>query len=1001
MPVDLIEFKDNQPTLDLLEKKGDGVFSMIDEEINVPKGTDETLVKKLHLKHGKNPNFAAPKPKDLNANLVFIIIHYAGPVPYNVTAFLEKNKDALHEDITDCIESSTDSLIKILLGFSLDDATTIHVEKKGDSSSGAAKKKQPTLGFQFKQSLDGLLVAMHKCEPHFVRCMKSNHQKKGNIFEADMMMAQLRYCGLLEVARIRKIGFPVRRKFDEFLFRYRCLDLLNAKDHKMLCDALSKKDAPVPPGAKEGSAGKLLEPRQWVIGNTKMFMRNMQQTKLEEAREEALKTVVVKMQTPARGFLARLHYKRYKAILAEIKSAVKVRTKAVLEPALAPVHELPYGGKHLKLVEEARRLLDRIEEEERVTKMCVEAVKARDLAELKSACKAAEEMSPPFVHPAVTEAIALRDLMEKEREAIKKLKTAITERSLENLVAAIEAGTPFGAFVTDTDTYKEAGVLKERLEQEAVAKKALSKAIKSKKLEALQAALQQCADLGLEDDQVKEGLALKETLEEQQKMLDELAEAIKERTAEALAAALKRCRKVNVPDDHPLVVEAAGIETKLKDEKEIEEELAAAADSKDEARIEKALKKSRKMEMPETPGVKKANKALEGIKAEAEALTALKAATKGGKPAPLLAALAKAGELGLEGPIVDAAKEAISKLGAATEALGRLDAAVNACDIPAIEAGIAECEGHGMGDEETVVTARDAKKRINKQNKAAAALEAAIDARERGPVVDGIAKAEELGCGKRFEELIARGAALIVLLDLEESLIKEFKKLGERDDEEGLDAAEARAKAADCSPAVFKACDKARAVIDGRKDFISRLNDALEADEKDKDLIAALLEEAKERGIANAKTEQANNVLNREKQLKETKKALKKAIKAGDERALAEAIKAATEMGHGGEDVAKAKEMQARLGEEKELSSGVRAALKAVMVKAEGKNGVTAKDLQPLLDAMEDAKEQGLSEDSPFYQQAATAKDRIEHVLVVQADVAKALECVPGGDEGG
>jgi hypothetical protein len=29
-------------------------------------------------KHAKHPNFAAPKPKDLNAHLVFIVIHYAG-----------------------------------------------------------------------------------------------------------------------------------------------------------------------------------------------------------------------------------------------------------------------------------------------------------------------------------------------------------------------------------------------------------------------------------------------------------------------------------------------------------------------------------------------------------------------------------------------------------------------------------------------------------------------------------------------------------------------------------------------------------------------------------------------------------------------------------------------------------------------------------------------------------------------------------------------------------
>jgi myosin heavy subunit len=97
VPVDLIEFKDNQPTLDLLEAKATGVFAMVDEEINVPKGSDEGFLKKVIAKHEKHSNFAKPKPKDLNANLVFIIVHYAGAVPYNVTNFLEKNKDSLHE----------------------------------------------------------------------------------------------------------------------------------------------------------------------------------------------------------------------------------------------------------------------------------------------------------------------------------------------------------------------------------------------------------------------------------------------------------------------------------------------------------------------------------------------------------------------------------------------------------------------------------------------------------------------------------------------------------------------------------------------------------------------------------------------------------------------------------------------------------------------------------------------------------------------------------------
>jgi hypothetical protein len=116
--------------------------------------------------------------------------------------------------------------------------------------------------------------------------------KKGGVFESDMMLAQLRYAGLLEVCRIRKIGFPVRKVFSEFIFRYRCLDLLAAKaGHKELCAAMEKL--------------KILEPRQWAIGHTKVFMRNLQQTKCEAAREGALMGVAMDIdnagQHPAAG----------------------------------------------------------------------------------------------------------------------------------------------------------------------------------------------------------------------------------------------------------------------------------------------------------------------------------------------------------------------------------------------------------------------------------------------------------------------------------------------------------------------------------------------------------------------------------------------------------------------------------------------------------------------------------------------------------------------------
>ena len=49
--------------------------------------------------------------------------------------------------------------------------------------------------------------------------MKPNKLKQGGVFESEMALAQLRYSGLLEVCRIRKLGFPVRRDNEEFFKR--------------------------------------------------------------------------------------------------------------------------------------------------------------------------------------------------------------------------------------------------------------------------------------------------------------------------------------------------------------------------------------------------------------------------------------------------------------------------------------------------------------------------------------------------------------------------------------------------------------------------------------------------------------------------------------------------------------------------------------------------------------------------------------------------------------
>ena len=68
-----------------------------------------------------------------------------------------------------------------------------------------------------------------------------------------------------------------------------------------------------------------------------------------------------------------------------------------------------------------------------------------------------------------------------------------------------------------------------------------------------------------------------------------------------------------MPTDGPEYTAGKELEAKLVEEKDTEDELNGAADSRDVPRIEKALKKATKMGMPDTPGVRKATKMLERL----------------------------------------------------------------------------------------------------------------------------------------------------------------------------------------------------------------------------------------------------------------------------------------------------------------------------------------------------------------------------------------------------
>jgi myosin heavy chain 6/7 len=98
--------------IELIEKPM-GILSILEEESMFPKATDKTFEDKLTSNHlGKSPNFrkpAVPKPGCPAGH--FALAHYAGVVSYNITGWLEKNKDPLNDTVVDQFKKGTNKLL--------------------------------------------------------------------------------------------------------------------------------------------------------------------------------------------------------------------------------------------------------------------------------------------------------------------------------------------------------------------------------------------------------------------------------------------------------------------------------------------------------------------------------------------------------------------------------------------------------------------------------------------------------------------------------------------------------------------------------------------------------------------------------------------------------------------------------------------------------------------------------------------------------------------------
>merc|ERR1712158_245314 len=208
------------------------------------------------LKRNLNFQKACPKP-DPNAH--FAVVHYAATVSYNLTGWLDKNKDPLNDTVVELMKNGSNPLLVECFI----DHPGQPLEAKKDAGGGGKKKGGgKTVTSFFKSRLDDLMKVLYSTDPSFIRCVVPNTHKIPGGVEPELIMHQYQCNGVLAGIAICRMGFPNKMPYPEFKTRY---NILAAK-----AVAKAKND--------KSAAGAVLTVAQlpaekFRLGHTKVFFR--------------------------------------------------------------------------------------------------------------------------------------------------------------------------------------------------------------------------------------------------------------------------------------------------------------------------------------------------------------------------------------------------------------------------------------------------------------------------------------------------------------------------------------------------------------------------------------------------------------------------------------------------------------------------------------------------------------------------------------------------------
>jgi hypothetical protein len=267
---------------------------------------DSGLVAKWHKAYKDHPNYAVCGPDtpyrrpdgSFTEREDFLIRHYAGSVIYTCQGFVEKNRDAFLDHVSDVISESESPLMQALF------------PPRESSQTNTVR----TVAARFMQDMGVLVETLAQMESRFVRCVKTNDRFQPALLDKQRVLQQLVCSGVIAALEVRRAGFPTRVVYEEFVKRFRALNPGSAHDPAAFREHRLPEQIAEAMGSRGSRGGELsvreltarmmthptvvqrVRGEQYRLGVGKLFMQADVLQVLERIRDSMLEPLVRRIQ---------------------------------------------------------------------------------------------------------------------------------------------------------------------------------------------------------------------------------------------------------------------------------------------------------------------------------------------------------------------------------------------------------------------------------------------------------------------------------------------------------------------------------------------------------------------------------------------------------------------------------------------------------------------------------------------------------------------------------